>query len=211
MAAPKSTQQGPIQLQRIGRHSTEIPIVGVSPLIPHRWSEKALRLMREAQSGSKARAKREAKDPTEEAEGAQYYLPGTSQPGMPATAFKAAIVGAVRLFDGLTMTLVKQAVFVQGVGPDQLVAIHGDRELREDTPRNATGVADLRYRYYYGAGAEPWRATLDVTFNPVVIDESSIVALVDAAGDGGVGDWRPSAPKSATGTFGRFRVDDEVA
>jgi len=29
---------------------------------------------------------------------------------------------------------------------------------------------------------------------------------VDAGGNGGVGDWRPSAPKSLTGTFGRYEV-----
>ena len=32
-------------------------------------------------------------------------------------------------------------------------------------------------------------------------------ALVDAAGIGGVGEWRPTSPKSATGSYGTFRVD----
>ena len=39
-----------------------------------------------------------------------------------------------------------------------------------------------------------------------MIDEASVIALVDAAGMGGVGEWRPSAPKSATGSYGQFRV-----
>ena len=29
-----------------------------------------------------------------------------------------------------------------------------------------------------------------------------------AAGIGGVGEWRPSSPKGATGSFGRWRVAD---
>jgi hypothetical protein len=193
----------PIRLIRIEERTAAIPIVGVTPVIPHRWSEKSLRLMREAQSGSKARAKHAPKVPEEEAEAATYRLPD-GRPGIPATAFKAAIVGACRLFDGISLVQAKQAFFVNGEGSEQLVAIDGTPTLREDTPRNATGVADLRYRYAYW----PWRALLLVTFLPTVVDEASVVALVAAAGTGGVGDWRPSAPKSLTGTFGRFTVAD---
>lgn len=190
-----------VKLERIERKIVEIPISGVSPLIPHKWSEKALRLMREAQSGTTTKAKREPKIPEDEAEAALYRL-ADGRPGMPATAFKAALVGAVRLFQGITMVQAKSAVFVLGEGPDQLVPITGEMTLREDTPRNANGNADLRYRYAF----YPWEATLQVEYLAALIDESSAVALLDAAGDGGVGDWRPSAPKSHTGTFGRFRV-----
>lgn len=202
MATKASNSDGAVVLTRIQRHRITVPIAGDSPLIPHKWSEKALRMMRESQSGG-VRAKKEPKEALAEAEGCQYYLPD-GRPGMPATAFKAAIVGACRLFDGLTMTLVKSAIFVEGVGPEQLVPIVGEREIHEDTPRNATGVADLRYRYYY----HPWSAELTVSYLPNVIDPASVGTLVDAAGNGGVGDWRPSAPKSATGTFGRFHVID---
>ena len=190
-----------ISLKVIEREVLSIDIEGASPLIPHKWSEKALRMMREAQSGSKARAARTAKVPEDEAEGALYRL-ADGTPGMPATAFKAAMVGAARLFQGVTMTALKSAIFVHGEGQDQLVPIDGEMTLREDTPRNATGVADLRYRYAFW----PWRASLQVEYLTAMVDKESVIALVDAAGNGGVGDWRPSAPKSLTGTFGRFRV-----
>lgn len=190
-----------IKLERVEREIIEIDIEGASPLIPHKWSEKALRMMREAQSGSKVRAKHTAKVPEEEAEAALYRL-DDGRPAMPATAFKAAMVGAARLFQGVTMTALKAAVFVHGDGPEQLVPIFGDMSMREDTPRNATGVVDLRYRYSFW----PWKATLAVEYLTAMVDKDSVVALVDAAGNGGVGDWRPSAPKSLTGTFGRFRV-----
>jgi hypothetical protein len=75
--------------------------------------------------------------------------------------------------------------------------------MREDTPRNATGVADLRYRNEI----RNWRAELVVEFVSQVLNKESVIALVDAGGNGGVGDWRPSAPKSKTGTFGQFRVE----
>lgn len=190
-----------IRLERVERAEIDVEIEGVSPVIPHKWSEKSLRMMREAQSGKTARAKHSPKIPEEEAEAALYRL-DDGRPAIPATAFKAAMVGAARLFQGVTMTALKAAVFVHGEGVDQLVAIRGEMMLREDTPRNATGVVDLRYRYAFW----PWRATLKVEFLTAMVDKESVIALVDAAGNGGVGDWRPSAPKSMTGTFGRFQV-----
>ena len=191
-----------VTLIPVKRSTVEVPIVGLTPVIPHKWSEKSLRMMREAQSGSKTRAKHDPKVPIDEAEAATYRL-DDGRPGLPATAFKAACVGAARLFTGITMTTLKTAIFVYGEGVDQLVAIEGEQHLREDTPRNATGVVDLRYRYAF----HPWKATLRIEFLTAVVDLDSIFTLVDAAGNGGVGDWRPSAPKSLTGTFGRFEVD----
>lgn len=198
-----------IRLERIERKIVEIPITGISPLIPHNWSEKAKRLMRTAQgiavdgaSSPGVKAKRDPKNPLEEAEASLYRL-DDGRPGMPAVAFKAALVGAARDFTDLTLVVLKQSVFVHGDGVEQLVPIDCEMTLREDMPRNANGNADLRYRY----ALWPWRAALQVEFKATMLDESSIVALVDAAGDGGIGDWRPSAPKSSTGMYGRFHVE----
>jgi hypothetical protein len=96
----------------------------------------------------------------------------------------------------------KASLFVIGEGDDQLVPINGDLTVREDTPRNSVGVADLRYRY----SIWPWSAVLSVQFVPTIIDAEAVVNVIDAGGNGGVGDWRPSAPKSLTGTFGRYEV-----
>lgn len=200
-AAADGDDQRVASLIPIRRETVEIPIFGVSPLIPHKWSEKARGMMRDKQTGSKARTLREVKDPVAEAEASLYRLPD-GRPGMPATAFKAATIGAARLYDGVTMASLKAALFVAGEGEDQLVAIDGEMTMREDTPRNSGGTADLRYRYAFF----PWRAKLSLTFIPALIDLDSVVNLVDAGGNGGVGDWRPSAPKSLTGTFGRYEV-----
>jgi hypothetical protein len=203
-AAPgkaKAKAKGPVVLRQLDDAELQISIQGVTPLIPHKWSEKALGLMRAKQFGEQTRAKLEPKDPKEEADGATYWLADGS-PGMPATAFKAAIVEGCRFFDGVTMTDTKRMIFVAGEGPDQLVPIIGERTLREDTPRNANGGADLRYRYAY----MPWSTTLTVRFMPAMLTADSVVALVDASGRVGVGDWRPGSPKSNTGTYGTYRI-----
>lgn len=194
------------QLRRLNRIVYEVPIVGTAPLITNRWSEKARQMMLDKQQSS-ARAKKEAKDPEALFEAAHYKLPD-GRNGMPATAFKAAIVHAARLFEGITQVSLKQMVRVLGELDDrgeQIIPITCDEVImREDTPRNASGVADLRYRPQFNG----WRAVLPVQIVEGQLDEASLLALVDAAGIGGVGEMRPTAPKSATGQYGTFEVDE---
>jgi hypothetical protein len=205
------TQPKIVQLRRIEDMVLVANIEGVTPVIPHRWSEKALRMMRDKQTstGASARTRKEPKNPEQEAQDSCYWLDVKNDDGevitkgaVPATAFKAAMVGACRFYEGITMTQAKLLFYVEGEGPDQLVALDGEPVMREDTPRNSGGVADLRYRMMFS----PWAAQLRIHFLPSIIGPDSVMALLDAAGKGGVGDWRPSSPKSATGTFGQFRV-----
>lgn len=190
----------PLQLKRLERSIIDVPIEGVTPLIPHKWSEKARKMMLDKQQGKVAAAKA-PKDPEADAEAATYRLAdGTA--GIPSVAFKAAIADAARWFDGVTMEMLKRAVFVYGEGDEQLVAIDGTETLFEAQPRNSTGVADIRFRYKIF----PWNALLRVEYISSAIQPEAVLALVDAAGQGGVGDWRPSSPKSRSGTFGKWQV-----
>lgn len=190
-----------MKLRRLERVVYEIPIRGTTPLIVNRWSEKAKAMMLEAQQTT-ARAKKTPKDPVANFEASKYKMEDGSD-GFPAVGFKAAIVHAARLFDGITQVQLKQSVIVDGIGPAQLVPIHYEScIMREDTPRNASGVADLRYRAQYN----DWSAMLYVRTIAGVFDVESLFALVDAAGIGGIGEWRPTSPKSATGSYGCFEV-----
>jgi len=199
-----SEAAAPLVLERLQRNTLVVSVAGKTPVIPHRWSEKAKRMMLDKQQG-RAVAKKPPKNPEQEARDATYWLED-GRPGMPATAFKAAIADAARFFDGITQVMVKQAIFVEGEGTDQLVAIDGEITMREDMPRNATGVADLRYRNQIW----PWEADLEIEYIASALTAETIIALVDAAGNGGVGDWRPSAPRSKSGTFGRWQVKGEI-
>ena len=202
------TNEVSIRLRRLDRVTYDIPIIGETPLIVNQWSEKAKAMMLDKQQ-SAARKKKTPKDP-EALYQASKYLLDDGRDGFPATAFKAAIVHAGRLFDGITQVQLKQTILVKGDGSnergDELLALDYDNErMREDTPRNASGVADLRYRAMYTG----WSTVLHVHTIAGQMDLESMLALVDAAGTGGVGEWRPTAPKSATGTYGTFRVDND--
>lgn len=196
-------QNGPIELKRLDIQVVDIPIVGVTPLIVHNWSEKAKRQMLEKQmKGTKL--KKEPKDPEADYESSMYRF-ADGRHGFPAGGFKAAIVGGARMFDGLPMTHLKMALRVEA-GSEGLIEIHGEPRMREDMVRLETGVADLRYRAEY----PEWSATLRISYNANMLSLEQLVNLVNAAGFGGVGEWRPSAPKSASGSYGCFRVKTEV-
>lgn len=193
-----------IQLVRVQRETIQVRVVGVTPLICHRFDEKAKQMMLDAQQGKK-KAKTH-KDPEADFKRSLYEMPdgSTLNYGFPATAFKAATVDAARYFQGVKMTELRQALLFHGHGPDQLVGIEGEPVMREDAVRVGMGTADLRYRGMF----EKWAATLTITYVPSLLDAGSVLTLVDAGGTGGIGEWRPS--KAKTGSYGTYRVEDEA-
>jgi hypothetical protein len=188
----------PLAIERIS-----IEVVGRTPLIVHNWDEKAKEEMRSKGDPNKAPKKREKRDPEAAFQASRYILPDGAD-GFPAVAFKAAIADAFRFFEGsgLKKVNLKQSVFIKGEGPKQLVRINGEPEIREDMVRVGMGTTDLRWRAQYW----PWSVVLHIEFMPSMIGADALVNLIEAAGYGGVGEWRPSAPKSATGNYGMFEV-----
>lgn len=191
------------ELKDLDIRTVEVKIQGLSPIILHRWSDKAKEEMLNKQM-KKSNKGKEAKNPEEQFEDSVYRLDDGS-PAFPADGFKKAMVRGAKAL-GLTMTDIKGAMFVIGEYSSkedrQLVPIQGDLSMREDTVRLSTGTADIRYR----AQVMNWEATLQITFNAGVVSFDYIVNMLNAAGFGvGVGDWRPERD----GVFGRFQVVPE--
>lgn len=196
-----ATNNAQISLTRIVRETLEINIKGTAPLIVHRWSEKAREMMLAAQQGKKV--PKQHKDPQSDYESSMYRLEDGTH-GFPVMAFKQATVkGGGRVFGkAVKMTELRQVFtfLADGVGTDgtQLTRISGEPTMREDMVRVGMGTADIRYRAEY----KDWSATLRVEFVPSVIDAASVVALVDAGGTNGVGEWRPEK----SGSYGTYEV-----
>lgn len=191
-----------VQLERIQREVAEIEIVGTAPLIVHAWSTKAREMMLAAQQGKKV--PKQHKNPQADFEASQYRFED-GRHGFPVTAFKAATVkGGGRVFGkSVKMTELRQLLtfLPHGIGSDgmQLVELIADEPvMREDMVRVGMGTADIRYRAEY----RNWRVKLHVAYVPSAIDLSSVVALVDAGGTNGVGEWRPEK----SGSFGTYEV-----
>lgn len=189
-----------IEISKIGAETLLVPILGTSPLIVHKFSEKAKRQMLDNMQGRKS--PKQAKDPQAEYEAAFYRLKNGGY-GFPALAFKAATVGGARFYSGVTMTALKQFMFFQGeVGDDgrALARIEGEPVMREDVVTVGRNGSDLRYRPQF----LPWRTVLEVTYVTSALTRGSVLSLIDAGGMGvGVGEWRPEKD----GDFGTYRVD----
>lgn len=191
-----------ISLQKIKREIAEIPIRGTAPLIVHRWSEKARQMMLDSQQGKKT--PKQPKDPDADYQASMYRFVNGKH-GFPVMAFKSATVkGGARVFGkSVKMTELRQLTtfLADGLctdGTQLCELITPGPQMREDMVRVGMGTADIRYRAEY----PDWGAILKVEFVPSVIDLASVVALVDAGGTNGIGEWRPEK----SGSYGTYEV-----
>lgn len=202
-----------VAIDRIASETLRIPILGTSPLITHKFSEKAKRQMLDAMQGRKT--PRQPKDPQADFESSLYLFPPDDKKkpakslkdacGFPVIAFKAATVGAARFYGkDVKMTELRQFIFMHGeLGDDgqALARIVGTPTMREDVVRVGQGT-DLRYRGIF----QPWSTTLEVTYVTSALQRSSLLSLIDAGGMGvGIGEWRVEK----RGDFGCYRVDPD--
>jgi len=217
-------EEAVISIRPIEVKETTIRIVGDSPLIMHAWSEKAKRMMLEAQQGKAKGKKKPVKNPVDDFIQAAYWMSG--KPQYPddaseeecAAAFEAAIENGATF--GFPVTAIKQAAqsaayrlgwvknqmglrgsfFIKG-DENGMVQIHSDTpEMREDMVKVGMGTADIRYRPQFNH----WYADLVISYNSA--GEFSLEAIINAINAGGyvcgLGEWRPERD----GDYGRFHV-----
>lgn len=175
-----------------------VTIIGDTPLIVHRWSEKAKKQMLDKQM-KKASAGKEAKDPEKDFRESLYVL-GDGQYGFPIIGFKASAVTACTSIGSMTKVAARQAFHMEG----EFATINGcEPTMREDMVRVGMGTADIRYRGEF----RDWWTQLDVRYNANVLSAEQILNLLQTAGFAvGVGEWRPEKD----GQFGRFHVASEA-
>ena len=184
---------------------SQFKVKGLSPLISHKWSEKAKKEMLDKQMKKKL-STRQAKNPQAEFESSLYLLSNGKHPkgpyGFPAVAFKAAAVRAAKQLDGMNMTDARGLFYIEPDDGD-LVQIHSPQppEMREDMVRLNGKSADIRYRGSF----VNWSVTLNVRYNADVVSQEQLLNLFELAGFScGVGEWR----MEKGGTFGTFTLLD---
>lgn len=216
VAKPDKGSAAVLEIARLKTEKIIVPIVGTSPLVVHRFSEKAKKQMLDAMQGVKR--VREHKNPQAEFEGA-FYRFEDGRYGFPSIGFKSCMVDAARFYHGVTMTLLKQVIFVAGkfgvdnvalteiVGNAEVAEISEDGSdpniiMREDVVRVGQGGTDLRYRPQF----TEWRAELTIKYVTSQLSRESVLSLLDAGGMGvGVGEWRPER----SGEMGTFTIDED--
>lgn len=193
-----------IKIDRIATQRILVPIIGTSPLIMHKFSQKAKQQMLDAMQGKKNL--KENKNPEKDYLESMYHL-ADGRVGFPTLGFKAATVGGARLYkkNALPMTQVRQFLRFDGELSDDgntiLTPIEGTPVMREDYVTVGMAGRDLRYRAQF----TDWSAVLDVTYVPTALDENSVVSLIEAGGlSVGVGEWRPEKD----GLNGTYQIDE---
>jgi hypothetical protein len=186
-----------IQIPQLELKEFDLSLIGDSPLVCHKWSEKAKAEIRDKQA-KKAKQGRAKRDPKAEYRASLYEHPDGGY-GFPTIAFKAAAVRAAKQA-GMTMTDARCCFHVAG----ELVKIKGKPAMREDMVRVSNGAADIRYRSEF----TKWSAVIRVRYNAAVISAEQLINLFNIAGFGvGVGEHRTEKD----GAWGMWHVEAQAA
>lgn len=209
-----------IEIRPVKIVRTKLTIVGDSPLIVHAWSEKAKRMMLEAQmKTAKTKKAREPRNPFEEFVDSMYWIsekPADKSPdgfnealvngakfGFPVTAIKqAAIAAAYRSGSTKDMASLRGVFFINGMENSEYATIkNSSPEIREDMVRVGMGSADLRYR----AEFPNWKMDVALTYNDNgVYTLEHIINAINLGGFMcGIGEWRPERD----GQYGMYHVE----
>lgn len=202
-----------------------IRIRGISPLIMHKWSEKAKKMILDKQTKATKTKGHDLKVPVADFISSAYWL--TEEPsgntdeeceiafnnavangakwGFPVTAIKqATVMAASRNDTGIKTPALRGCFFIEGEGPDMLAEVKGCvPHMREDMVRvgGMSKTADIRHRAQF----DDWYMDLKVSYNvngPITLEQ--LVNLINLGGfTCGIGEWRPEKD----GSFGMYRVE----
>lgn len=223
MAGKKAAEV--VEIKPIKIAETKIRIRGTSPLIMHRWSEKAKRMILDKEMGKGGVKKHPIKNPVEDFVDSLYWM--TDKPdvdncspeeaearfneavengakwGFPVTAVKAAAVSAAYR-NGYSKDRVSLlgSFFIEGTGDEMLSQVCGCvPHIREDMVRLSSGAADIRHRGEF----DDWYMDLTVRYNiNGKMNIEDILNIINLGGFSvGLGEWRTEKG----GNYGSFVVD----
>ena len=189
-------------LQKFSPVEFKVDIEGISPLVLHRFSEKARKQMRDKKLGITGRTRnREACDPEAEMNDARYLVDGVDH--IPAMALKNAIIGAAHRDIGIMKTDVRKSLFlvVDGMHPDNtpVIVLQAGEPRNFEAPVTVGQSKDLRWRPMW----EKWAVSVKMIIATEGLPLDTLTELIQRAGFGvGVGEWRPEKG----GDFGRFQI-----
>jgi len=190
-----------ITLKPINKQTVTFTIIGTSPMIQHKWSEKAKKIIRDKKTGKSGKTKnRDIADPEQEMMDATY-LTDNGEYGIPAMAFKSSLICAAHKDIGIEKTMIRKSLFIHCDDTNGVIPIECDQPvMREDCVRVGAGGADIRWRPEF----REWSCEISMTIDADNLPVDSLVNLVNRAGFGvGLCEMRPEKGKD----FGRYEID----
>lgn len=207
-----------LEIRPLEIKSVPIRIVGDTPLIVHAWSEKAKKMMLDAQTGATKTKAKEKRDPFDDFINSLYWLEGMPEEstpeafakavengakwGFPVGAFKqAGNSAAYRMSWVKNQMQLRGAYFLKTEWGDMAEIKGSVPEMREDMVRIGMGSADLRYRGEF----RQWYIDMILEYNASGgLSLEQIVNVLNCGGYvTGVGEWRPEKD----GSNGRYHIE----
>jgi len=209
MATKQVEKASEISIMELVRGKMEFCILGLTPLILNRMSQKVwFELL--APKGRKTTVEKASTlkhDPVQEFRASPYLMPDAKAPtllGIPPTAFKGAMGTAALRTPGVKKTEIEQLVYVEG----QMLPLYGLPKVFMAITRSAdmNKTPDVRTR----ALLPEWACKLEISFAKPALREQGIANLLAAAGFiAGVGDWRQEKGSGNYGSFKLVSADDK--
>lgn len=198
------------EILQINQGRIEFCILGRSPLICNRFSEKAMRelLLPAGRKNAAARAMTLKHDPLTEFRASPHRMRTPSAPtelAIHAAAFKKSLCTAALDMPGTKRTQIGRLTWVvsaEAVIDSQKTPVFGVPKLMMSMVRSAdiNKTPDVRTR----AILPEWACRLTIAYADPLIKPQAIINLLAAAGlYVGVGDWRP---EKISGTHGQFAI-----
>lgn len=205
-----------VEIRPLDNKQVKVQIIGDTPLIVHAWSDKAKKMMLEAQQKATKTKAKDIRDPYDEFINSMYWL--TEKPESTVEAFEQAVangakwgfpVGAIKMAGNSAayragwvknQMQLRGSYFLKTEWGD-MAEIKGDAPIiREDMVRIGMGSADLRYR----AEFRNWSMEMILEYN--ASGELTLEQILNVMNLGGysvgIGEWRPEKD----GDFGRYHI-----
>ena len=201
-----STGTQTVSIQALDRRKARVTIIGQTPLIVNKMSNKARNTLLLGGRKKTAAERLEIKHhPFDEFKDAMYIdldFHPESAVKFPVVAFKSAMGTAALVTSGMKKTDVNRLVYI----PDEYCPIFGIPRLRMDIVRSSdmARTPDVRTR----ATFLQWATQFDLEFIAPALSLHSVTVLLNNAGlVSGVGENRQEKGK---GSFGTFGVGDDI-
>jgi len=209
MAAKPESKETSIDIMEVVKGRMEFCVLGSSPLIMNRMSQKVwFELL--APKGKKTAAEKAGSlkhYPVQEFRDSPYRMTDPKSPALLAimpTAFKKAMGTAALDMPGAKKSQILRLIYVEG----EMIPIYGVPRVFMAITRSSdmARTPDVRTR----AILPEWACKLSITFTKPILREQSIANLLAAAGfQSGVGDWRQEKGSGSYGSFKLVSADDE--
>lgn len=200
---PKGKKEENVEIIPINTASVSFAILGTSPLILNRMSQKVRQglLLPPKRMTPVEKATNLKHNPVQEYRDSAHCSRDESNPTrlvFPSTAFKSALRSVATDIPGAAKAQIGRLTWV----PGEFVNIYGTPQLKMDVTRQAdiSRTPDIRTR----AIVPRWAAYLTIQFVTPILREPTVVNLLAAAGVmRGIGDYRP---EKGAGTYGQFTL-----